>query len=115
MAQRTGALVFDERTDRYDIRFDLNTYYGGLHCGECFDVFVRGKWKPIQPAVLAAQAHAVKEQAVEHLGFCGNVSEPFLREQHLGDAVKEELFRFRAVEIVIHGFCHAPLEALRRA
>ena len=30
MAQRTGALVFDERTDRYDIRFDLNTYYGGL-------------------------------------------------------------------------------------
>ncbi|MBT9750854.1 hypothetical protein GPK80_01940 [Coprococcus comes] len=21
-------------------------YYGGLHCGECFDVFVRGKWKP---------------------------------------------------------------------
>ena len=45
MAQKmTGALVFDERTDRYDIRFDLNTYYGGLHCGECFDVFVRGKW-----------------------------------------------------------------------
>jgi hypothetical protein len=44
--QRTGALVFDERTDRYDIRFDLSRYYGGLHCGECFDVFVRGKWKP---------------------------------------------------------------------
>ena len=47
MAQKmTGALVFDERTDRYDIRFDLNSYYGVLHCGECFDVFVRGKWKP---------------------------------------------------------------------
>ena len=28
------------------LRFDLNSYYGGLHCGECFDVFVRGKWKP---------------------------------------------------------------------
>lgn len=29
MAQKmTGALVFDERTDRYDIRFDLNSYYG---------------------------------------------------------------------------------------
>jgi hypothetical protein len=27
----TGALVFDERTDRYDIRFDLASYYGGLH------------------------------------------------------------------------------------
>ena len=69
----------------------------------------------IQPAVLAAQAHTVKEQTVEHLGFCGNASEPLLREQHLGDAVEGELFRFRAVEIVIHGFCHAPLEALRRA
>lgn len=21
-------------------------YYGGLHCGECFDVFTGGKWKP---------------------------------------------------------------------
>ena len=41
----------------------------------------------IQPAVLAAQAHTVKEQTVEHLGFCGNASEPFLREQHLGDTV----------------------------
>ena len=46
MAQKTGALIFDETADRYDIRFDLNDYYGGLHCGECFDVFVRGKWKP---------------------------------------------------------------------
>ena len=47
MAQKmTGALVFDERTDRYDIRFDLASYYGGLHCGDCFDVFTRGKWKP---------------------------------------------------------------------
>ena len=36
MAQKmTGALVFDERTDRYDIRFDLASYYGGLHCGDC--------------------------------------------------------------------------------
>ena len=43
MAQRTGALVFDELTDRYDIRFDLSDYYGGLHCGDCLEVFVRGK------------------------------------------------------------------------
>ena len=46
MAQRTGALVFDELTDRYDIRFDLSDYYGGLHCGDCLELFVRGKWKP---------------------------------------------------------------------
>ena len=49
MAQRTGALVFDELTDRYDIRFDLSDYYGGLHCGDCLEVFVRGKWKPTRP------------------------------------------------------------------
>ena len=34
MAQKTGALIFDEQTDRYDIRFDIADYYGGLHCGE---------------------------------------------------------------------------------
>ena len=46
MAQKTGALIFDEQTDRYDIRFDLAGYYGGLHCGECMEVFAGGKWKP---------------------------------------------------------------------
>ena len=39
MAQKTGALIFDETADRYDIRFDIADYYGGLHCGECMDVF----------------------------------------------------------------------------
>ena len=43
---KQGALIFDERTDRYDIRFDLADYYGGLHCGQCFDVMVGGRWKP---------------------------------------------------------------------
>ena len=55
MAQRTGALIFDERTDRYDIRFDVSDYYGGLHCGDCFDVFVRGKWKPTRMEMNATQ------------------------------------------------------------
>lgn len=35
---KTGALIFDETADRYDIRFDLADYYGGLHCGECMEV-----------------------------------------------------------------------------
>lgn len=43
---KQGTLVYDHTTDRYDIRFDLDCYYGGLHCGECFDVMVGGKWKP---------------------------------------------------------------------
>ena len=55
MAQRTGALIFDERTDRYDIRFDVSEYYGGLHCGDCFDVFERGKWKPTRMEMNATQ------------------------------------------------------------
>lgn len=38
MTQKTGALIFDETADRYDIRFDLNDYYGGLHCGDCMAI-----------------------------------------------------------------------------
>ena len=30
MTQKTGALIFDETADRYDIRFDVADYYGGL-------------------------------------------------------------------------------------
>ena len=41
MQQKTGALIFDEHTDRYDIRFDLADYYGGLHCGDCLELFSR--------------------------------------------------------------------------
>ena len=44
MTQKTGALVFNEHTDRYDIRFDVADYYGGLHCGECLEVFTGGKY-----------------------------------------------------------------------
>ena len=38
--------LMGETADRYDIRFDIADYYGGLHCGECMDVFTGGKWKP---------------------------------------------------------------------
>ena len=43
---KQGALVFDKQAGRYDIRFDLTCYYGGLHCGQTFDVMVGGKWVP---------------------------------------------------------------------
>ena len=36
--KRQGTLIYDEESGRYDIRFSLERYYGGLHCGECFDV-----------------------------------------------------------------------------
>ena len=43
---KQGALIFDEQTDRYDIRFDLADYYGGLHCGERLEVLLDGEWIP---------------------------------------------------------------------
>ena len=29
-----------------DIRFGLEDYYGGLHCGETMEMFVNNKWIP---------------------------------------------------------------------
>ena len=43
---KQGALIFDDQADLYDILFDLEDYYGVLHCGETFDVMVGGRWKP---------------------------------------------------------------------
>lgn len=43
---KQGALIYDKETGRFDIRFGLNDYHGGLHCGECFDVLAGGRWKP---------------------------------------------------------------------
>ena len=43
---KQGALFFDETAYRYYIRFDLADYYGGLHCGECLEVMVGGRWRP---------------------------------------------------------------------
>ena len=28
--------------------FDLESFYGGLHCGECFDVKVKDIWIPVR-------------------------------------------------------------------
>lgn len=43
---RQGVLVPDLQSGRMDIRFGLEEYYGGLHCGECMDVLVDEKWIP---------------------------------------------------------------------
>ena len=37
-----------ESSGRYDIRFDVESYYGGLHCGECFEVKVKDTWIPVR-------------------------------------------------------------------
>ena len=35
--KREGVLFYDKESGRYDIRFGLDSFYGGLHCGDCFD------------------------------------------------------------------------------
>lgn len=41
---RIGCLIYDEGSGRMDIRFGLEEYYGGLHCGEGMKVMIDGKW-----------------------------------------------------------------------
>lgn len=42
MKKRIGTLIYDPSMGRFDIRFGIESYYGGLHCGgKCFDVKLR--------------------------------------------------------------------------
>lgn len=43
---KQGVIVQPNGLDCLDIRFDLDEYYGGLHCGQCLDVFIHGRWTP---------------------------------------------------------------------
>lgn len=43
---KQGVLVYDQKSERMDVRFGLEDYYGGLHCGTCMDVFVNNRWRP---------------------------------------------------------------------
>ena len=38
MVKKKGVLCYDRESGRYDIYFGNGSYYGGLHCGDCFDV-----------------------------------------------------------------------------
>ena len=46
--KREGNLFYDKESGRYDIRFGMESYYGGLHCGECFDVKINDVWVPVR-------------------------------------------------------------------
>lgn len=43
---KQGVLVYDKLTDRMDIRFDVDSFFGGLHCGMTLDVFIKNRWIP---------------------------------------------------------------------
>lgn len=42
---KQGVLTYNAEMQRMDIRFNLNDFYGGLHCGQCFEVFVDRRWR----------------------------------------------------------------------
>ncbi|MFR5876693.1 MAG: DUF5348 domain-containing protein [Eubacterium sp.] len=44
--KKKGNLIYDSKRECMDIRFDLDDYYGGLHCGECLEVLLGNKWIP---------------------------------------------------------------------
>ena len=46
--KREGNLFYDKESVRYDIRFGMESYYGGLHCGECFEVKINDVWVPVR-------------------------------------------------------------------
>ena len=46
--KREGNLFYDKESGRYDIRFGMESYYGGLHCGECFEVKINDGWVPVR-------------------------------------------------------------------
>lgn len=42
---REGVTVYNSELKRIDIRFGFNSFYGGLHCGECLQVMNDdGEW-----------------------------------------------------------------------
>ena len=43
---KQGVLVYDKLTDRMDIRFDVDSFFGGLNCGMTLDVFIKNRWIP---------------------------------------------------------------------
>lgn len=53
MEKRSGTLVYDPHSGRMDIRFGLDSYYGGLHCGQGLDVLINGRW--IETSIEKAQ------------------------------------------------------------
>lgn len=41
---KQGILFYDEVSERYDFKYDTEQCYGGLHCGEGFEVLLNGSW-----------------------------------------------------------------------
>lgn len=44
MDKRIGKLGYNKQNDRFGILIDDLWADDGLHCGECFEIFVDGEW-----------------------------------------------------------------------
>lgn len=44
---KQGYLVYDQLTRRMDFECAIETYYGGLHCGESFEAYIHHKWEQV--------------------------------------------------------------------
>ena len=44
--KKKGFLFFNNSIGRYDVVFPGEGNYGGLHCGNVFDILVNGAWEP---------------------------------------------------------------------
>ena len=55
MVKKKGVLCYDRESGRYDIYFGNGSYYGGLHCGDCFDVEMDGDLSLIHISVVLLQ------------------------------------------------------------
>ena len=42
---KVGQLIWDANTQRVDIVYRDGTFYGGLHCGDTFEVLIKDKWQ----------------------------------------------------------------------
>lgn len=43
---REGKMYYNGDIERYDVKFNDGEEYGGLQCGDYFEVKVNGKWQP---------------------------------------------------------------------
>lgn len=43
--EKYGVLFYNQECERYDIKFNDGSFYGGLHCGRVFEIKMSGEWK----------------------------------------------------------------------
>lgn len=45
--KKQGRMFYNSSNDRMDILFDNGDTYGGLYCGEGFDIKIKGGWESV--------------------------------------------------------------------